>query len=114
MASCLFCEIVAGNVPAQRVHDDPRAIAFMDIRPQAPTHLIVIPKAHIARVSDLSEGQAALMGHVISVANHLARQAGLSDGGYRLVINCGPSGGQTVYHLHVHLLGGRTMHWPPG
>ena len=114
MESCVFCEIVAERIPAKRVYEDPHAIAFADIRPQAPTHLIIIPKQHVARTLDLTEAQAGLMGHLIRLANELARREAIADDGFRLVINCGPAGGQTVYHLHVHLLGGRAMHWPPG
>ena len=114
MEACLFCNIVAARIPATRVYDDADTLAFADIRPQAPTHLIVIPKSHIPRVVDVAESQERTMGHLIGVANELARRHGLAESGFRLVINCGPSGGQTVYHLHVHLLGGRAMHWPPG
>lgn len=114
MEACLFCDIAAARIPATRVHDDADVLAFADIRPQAPTHLVIIPKLHIPRVADLTESQEGMMGHLIRVASDLARRHGLAEHGFRLVINCGPAGGQTVYHLHVHLLGGRAMHWPPG
>ena len=114
MEQCLFCGVASGSIPATRVYEDTQTLAFADIRPQAPTHVIVIPKTHIPRVSDLTEAHEPLMGHLVRVANDVARTRGIADEGYRLVINCGPSGGQTVYHLHVHLIGGRTMHWPPG
>lgn len=114
MESCLFCRIVEGSVPAHRVFEDAHTLAFTDIKPQAPTHLVIIPKEHIPRVADLSAAQEPLMGRLIGAANALARAQGLADDGYRLVVNCGPAGGQTVHHLHIHLLGGRAMHWPPG
>lgn len=114
MASCVFCQIVAGSVTSQRIYEDAQAMAFMDIRPQAPTHVILIPKQHIPTVLDLSQPQQLLIGHLVLVANELARSQGVAEQGFRVVINCGPAGGQTVDHLHLHLLGGRTMHWPPG
>jgi histidine triad (HIT) family protein len=110
---CLFCKIVAGTIPAKRLYEDEQVLAFADISPQAPVHLLVIPKRHIASVAHTAPEDAALLGHLLSTAAELARSQGL-DGGYRLVINTGPNGGQTVDHLHVHLLGGRPMHWPPG
>src|SRR3989338_4146248 len=113
MESCLFCRIVAGEVPATRVQEDAQTLAFADIRPQAPTHLIIVPKRHVASALDITADEEPLMGHLIRTAQELARARGLADAGFRLVINCGPAGGQTVYHLHVHLLGGRAMHWPP-
>ena len=114
MDSCLFCRIVEGSIPATRVHEDADTLAFVDIRPQAPTHLIIIPKQHVPRVLDVSDADDRLMGRLIRVANTIARERGCAEEGFRLVVNCGPAGGQTVYHLHVHLLGGRAMHWPPG
>ena len=114
MSDCLFCRIVARQVPAEIVADEPTALAFRDINPQAPTHLLVIPKQHIPRVSDLTEGNAQAATDLILVANRLAKQLGFAENGYRLVINCGPHAGQTVWHLHLHLLGGRAMAWPPG
>ncbi len=112
--NCLFCKIVAGVVPAQRLHEDDLSIAFADIHPQAPTHVLVIPKEHLASTAHAAAAEhRALLGHLLGTAAQLAERLGLVHG-YRLVVNTGPDGGQTVGHLHVHLLGGRPMHWPPG
>ena len=110
---CLFCKIVAGAIPVERVYEDDVCLAFPDIHPQAPTHLLLIPKAHLASHAHSTADHAAVLGHLMTVVGDLARSQHL-DRGYRLVINTGPDGGQTVDHLHVHLLGGRPMHWPPG
>ena len=110
---CLFCRIVAGDIPSTRLHDDALVIAIRDIDPQAPSHVLVLPKAHIASAADLTDADGPLLGRLFEVAATLARQEGL-DGGWRLVTNVGDDGGQTVDHLHVHLLGGRPMTWPPG
>jgi len=112
-ADCLFCKIVAGAIPAKRIYEDDLALAFADINPQAPTHLLVIPKLHIASTAHVEESHAPLLGYLLAKAAHIAREAGLSNG-YRMVINNGDDGGQTVAHLHVHILGGRRMNWPPG
>jgi len=112
-ADCLFCKIVAGAIPAKRIYEDDLALAFADINPQAPTHLLVIPKLHVASTAHVEESHAPLLGHLLAKAAHIAREAGLSNG-YRMVINNGDDGGQTVAHLHVHILGGRRMNWPPG
>ncbi len=112
-ADCLFCRIVAGTIPATKVHEDELIVAIRDINPQAPTHLLLMPVTHIGSAADLTERDAPLLGHLFAVAADLARSEGL-DGGWRLVSNVGPDGGQTVDHLHVHLLGGRSMTWPPG
>lgn len=112
-ADCLFCKIVSGSIPATRVFEDEQSLAFADINPQAPTHLLVIPKRHIASTAQASAEDAALLGHLVVVAAELARSKGLA-GGYRVVVNTGDDGGQTVHHLHLHLLGGRHMTWPPG
>ena len=112
-ADCLFCRIIGGEIPATKVHQDDLVVAIRDINPQAPTHLLLMPVAHIASAADLSEADAPLLGRLFAVAAELARAEGL-DGGSRLVSNVGPDGGQTVDHLHVHLLGGRSMTWPPG
>jgi histidine triad (HIT) family protein len=110
---CLFCKIVAGTIPAKRVYEDDLSLCFADIHPQAPTHLLIIPKQHIASQAHAEAEQAPLLGHLMVTAANIARTLGL-DGGYRVVINTGPDGGQTVDHLHLHLLGGRAMSWPPG
>jgi histidine triad (HIT) family protein len=112
-ADCLFCRIVAGGIPATRIHEDDLVIAIRDISPQAPTHVLVIPVRHIRSAAELTEDDGPLLGRLFSVAAALARADGL-DGGWRLVTNVGPDGGQSVDHLHVHLLGGRRMAWPPG
>lgn len=114
MASCLFCRIVQGDVPSTRVHEDERALAFLDIRPQAPIHIVVIPKIHLDRLADATDAHRDLLGHLMQVAAGVARDRGLAERGYRLVVNNGPDGGQTVDHLHLHLLGGRALGWPPG
>lgn len=110
---CLFCRIVAGEIPATKVHEDELVIAIRDINPQAPTHVLVMPKRHVVSAADLTESDAPLLSRLFSVAADIARSEGL-DGGWRLVANVGPDGGQTVDHLHFHLLGGRRMTWPPG
>ncbi|MDH5527267.1 MAG: histidine triad nucleotide-binding protein [Nitrospirota bacterium] len=112
MKDCLFCKIVRGEIPANKVHEDERAIAFEDIGPQAPTHTLVIPKEHLSDQRGIDESRAELMGHLIRVANQVADKKGLKS--FRTVINTGAQAGQTVFHLHVHLLGGRPMNWPPG
>jgi len=112
-SDCLFCKIVAGSIPAKRVYEDELCLCFADIHPQAPTHLLIIPKEHIASQAQAQETHAALLGHLMGTAASIARSEKL-DRGYRVVINTGPDGGQTVDHLHLHLLGGRHMGWPPG
>jgi histidine triad (HIT) family protein len=112
-SDCLFCKIVCGSIPAKRVFEDDLCLCFADIHPQAPTHLLVIPKEHIASQAHTETTHAALLGHLMAKAAEIARSSGLSRG-YRVVINTGPDGGQTVDHLHLHLLGGRPMSWPPG
>jgi histidine triad (HIT) family protein len=112
-ADCLFCKIVAGEIPAKHVYEDELSLCFADINPQAPTHLLIIPKEHIASQAHAQEEHTALLGHLLATAAEVAQKAGL-DRGYRVVINTGEDGGQTVDHLHLHLLGGRHMNWPPG
>ena len=112
-SDCLFCKIVSGAIPSTRVFEDEQSLAFADIHPQAPTHLLIIPKEHLTSLAHAAGDHAALLGHLVFVATELARSQGLAKG-YRLVVNTGDDGGQTVHHLHVHLLGGRQMHWPPG
>jgi histidine triad (HIT) family protein len=111
--SCLFCRIVAGEIPATVVHEGPRTLAFRDLNPQAPTHVLVIPKEHHANAADLASVDPSYAGEVLAAAAEVARQEGLT-GGYRLVTNTGGDAGQSVDHLHVHLLGGRSLSWPPG
>jgi histidine triad (HIT) family protein len=111
---CLFCRIVAGEVPADAVYQDDRSMAFRDINPQAPTHLLVIPRDHIESLDDASQKDESLLGHLLRVAARVANEQGLSEGGYRTVINTGAGAGQSVFHLHLHVLGGRQLTWPPG
>ena len=106
---CIFCQIVAGKVPSQILYQDEEIIAFPDINPLAPTHLIIIPRRHILSLAHLTEAESPLVGHMVNVANQLAKREGIIEGGYRLVINCGEQGGQLVPHLHMHLLGGRRL-----
>lgn len=111
---CVFCNIIAGTEPAAEVYSDDMVYAFRDIRPIAPTHVLVIPRRHIPRIIDADGEEAALMARMFHVAHEVARQEGLADDGYRCVINCGHHGLQTIYHLHLHVIGGRPMKWPPG
>jgi len=110
---CLFCKIVAGQIPANRVFEDELCVIFPDIRPQAPTHLLIVPREHISSQAKALAGHKPLLGHLLAAAASAAREHKL-DNGYRVVINTGDDGGQTVHHLHLHLLGGRPMGWPPG
>ncbi len=112
--NCLFCNIAAGTIPAKIVHEDEQVVAFADIDPKAPVHILIIPRKHIASINDISLEDNELIGHIHQVAVQLARRFGIADDGFRLVNNCNDAGGQTVYHIHFHLLGGRTMEWPPG
>lgn len=114
VADCLFCRIVAGTLPATRLHDDELVLAFRDIAPKAPTHVLVIPRRHIPSALDLVEADGPLLGRMFAVAAELARSEGIADDGYRLVSNVGSWGGQSVDHLHLHLMGGRAFSWPPG
>ncbi len=112
-SSCIFRQIIAGERPATKVYENETVCAFRDINPQAPTHILIVPKKHIPRLADVAAEDAALMGEVLFAAKVVAEQEGIGDG-FRLVINNGARAGQSVYHLHVHLLGGRSLRWPPG
>lgn len=114
MSDCLFCSIAAREIPAQLVHEDDLVVAFRDINPQAPTHVLVIPREHIRSVADLTRAHDPLWAALIHVSQQLAAAEGIAENGYRLVTNIGRDAGQTVDHLHLHLLGGRPMSWPPG
>jgi histidine triad (HIT) family protein len=114
VANCLFCKIAAGEIPAAFVHQDEHLIAFKDINPQAPMHVLVVPRRHIATMNDLSESDDQLVGEMIRRAAAIARAHGHADRGYRTVFNCNPDAGQTVFHIHLHVIGGRGMAWPPG
>ena len=111
---CLFCRIAAGTIPSDIVHQDDLIVAFRDIAPRAPTHILLIPRRHIPSAAELTEADGPLLGRLFGVAADLARSAGIAHDGYRLVSNVGRWGGQTVDHLHVHLMGGRAFDWPPG
>jgi histidine triad (HIT) family protein len=111
---CLFCGIADGDIPSTQVHADDVVVAFRDIAPRAPVHVLVIPREHIASAADLTEDHAALMGRLFATAAEIARSEGIAEGGYRVVTNVGPDGGQTVNHLHLHVMGGRAFTWPPG
>ena len=113
MTDCLFCKIIAGRVPSKKVYEDEKAYAFEDINPQAPTHVLVIPKKHIADIKEATDADAEIIGYLNLVAGRIARERELKHG-YRTVYNVGPDAGQSVFHLHLHLLGGRKMSWPPG
>jgi histidine triad (HIT) family protein len=111
---CLFCRIVAGEIPSTIVHSDDQVIAIRDVAPRAPTHILVMPRQHIASAADLTDDHGPLVGRLFAAAADVARAEGIADAGYRLVVNVGRWGGQTVDHLHVHLMGGRAFDWPPG
>ena len=114
MSECLFCRVVRRQVPAEIVAEENDVVAFKDINPQAPTHLLVVPRLHISTLAELTQTTAQVMASALVMANQLAQRYGIAETGYRLVINCGPQAGQSVWHVHLHLLGGRPMKWPPG
>ena len=114
MADCLFCKIAAGDIPSNKLFEDDQLLAFYDIDPQAPVHFLVIPKKHIDSAAVLTEDDAALLGHIYAVIAQLAARLGIAENGYRVVTNVGADGGQTVKHLHFHVLAGRSLAWPPG
>jgi histidine triad (HIT) family protein len=112
--SCLFCRIVSGEIPASKVYEDDELVAFNDINPQAPLHVLVVPKRHIATLNDLGEGDEGLVGALVRRAAAIAKAGGYAERGYRTVFNCNPEAGQTVFHVHLHVLAGRVQGWPPG
>ena len=112
--TCLFCRIIAGEIPSSKVYEDERLVAFNDINPQAPTHVLVVPRVHIATLNDLDPAHDALVGEMVRRAGAIAAGRGHAAGGYRTVFNCNADAGQTVFHIHLHLLGGRGLGWPPG
>ena len=112
--SCLFCRIIAGNIPGDFVHQDERCVAIRDINPQAPTHVLVIPREHLESLDDASQKDESLLGHLLRVGARIANDFGHGEDGYRTVINTGAGAGQSVFHLHVHVLAGRPLGWPPG
>jgi histidine triad (HIT) family protein len=114
MADCLFCKLAAGEIPAEKVKEADDWIAFRDISPQAPTHILIIPREHIATLNDIAPGNDALLGKLFLAAKQIAAEEGIAESGYRAVVNCNADAGQAVFHIHMHLLGGREMGWPPG
>jgi len=114
MSDCLFCAVAEGKIKANIVYQDDVVVAFKDINPQAPVHLLIVPRRHVAGVLDLKAADGAVIGHIFEVAGRLAREQGIADGGFRVVVNSGADAGQSVFHLHYHLLGGRRLTWPPG
>lgn len=114
MKDCLFCKMVRGEIQPDKVYEDDEVLAFRDINPQAPVHILIIPKQHISTLNELDEGHARLMGRLYLVAKDIAARHGFAEAGYRTLVNCNVDGGQTVFHLHLHLLAGRPMRWPPG
>ena len=112
--TCLFCRVIAGEIPSTPVYADDRLVAFTDINPQAPTHVLIVPREHIATLNDLDPAHDALVGEMVRRAAAIAAERGHADGGYRTVFNCQADAGQTVFHIHLHLLGGRRLGWPPG
>ena len=114
MSDCLFCKLVAGQIPAAIVHQNDHVVAFKDITPQAPTHVLIVPRRHIASLNDLGPEGDALVGEMVRTAAAIAKEHGHAERGYRTVFNCNADAGQAVFHLHLHLLGGRKMTWPPG
>src|ERR1043166_2283771 len=114
MTDCLFCKIVKREIPGSIVYEDERVLAFNDINPQAPTHVLIVPKRHIPSLSDLAPDDDALVGELVRRAAAIAKARGIANGGFRTVFNTNRDAGQTVFHIHLHLLGGRSLHWPPG
>lgn len=114
MESCVFCKIVSGDIPSEKVYEDDDLLAFEDLSPAAPVHVLIIPKKHMSTLRDIGEADRELIGAIFVAANKIAVEKGLAEEGFRIVANCGENGGQTVFHVHYHLLGGRRMEWPPG
>ena len=114
MSDCLFCKIIDGSIAAKRVYEDDYVIAFEDLNPQAPLHVLIIPRKHISSINDIQSEDTEVIGRLYLAAKKIARQEEVADDGYRVVVNCGKAAGQTVFHLHMHLLAGRSLSWPPG
>ncbi len=114
MTDCLFCKILDGDIPADIVYESDTAIAFRDINPQAPTHVLIIPRQHISTINDISAADHALVGTLFTAAQEIAADEGIAESGYRVVMNCNEGAGQSVFHIHLHMLGGRGLDWPPG
>lgn len=114
MENCIFCKIVKGEIPSSKVYEDDKVLAFKDITPEAPVHVLVIPKEHIESANFIDESNAAIVAHIFKVIKQITKELNIAETGYRVVNNCGEQGGQTVKHLHFHVLGGRDLKWPPG
>lgn len=114
MKDCIFCKIISGDIPSNKIYEDDKVYAFNDINPEAPVHFLVIPKEHIESANALNENNVDIVAHIFKVINKLVVELGIAEKGYRIVNNCGEDGGQTVKHLHFHVLGGRSLQWPPG
>ncbi len=114
MSDCIFCKIVSGDIPGDVMYEDDNVLAFRDLSPQAPVHFLVIPKKHISTINDIEDADTLLMGQLFQAAKQLAAQEGMDESGYRCVMNCNDDGGQTVHHIHLHVMGKRQMTWPPG
>lgn len=114
MENCIFCSIIEGKIPCDKVYEDELVLVFKDINPEAPIHLLIIPKVHIGSINELEEENIELIGHIFMVSKKLSKELGIAEGGYRVVTNCGKDGGQSVHHIHFHMLGGRSLNWPPG
>ncbi|MEQ8156299.1 MAG: histidine triad nucleotide-binding protein [Clostridiaceae bacterium] len=114
MGNCIFCKIINGEIPSKKIYEDDKVLAFYDISPEAPVHFLVIPKEHVASTYELKENNVSIVAHIFTVINKIVSDLGIAEKGYRVVTNCGEDGGQTVSHLHFHVLGGRNLKWPPG
>ncbi|EKY22734.1 histidine triad domain protein [Clostridium celatum DSM 1785] len=114
MGDCIFCKIVAGEIPSKKIYEDDKVLAFYDISPEAPVHFLVVPKEHIVSANDITEENCSIVSHIFLVINKIVRDLNISENGYRIVNNCGTDGGQTVNHIHFHVLGARELKWPPG
>jgi len=114
MGDCIFCKIIAGEIPSKKIYEDDKVLAFYDISPAAPVHFLVIPKEHISSANELTEENSEIVSHIFMTINKIVKEIGIADSGYRIVNNCGADGGQTVNHIHFHILGARELKWPPG
>ncbi|ADK13871.1 MULTISPECIES: histidine triad nucleotide-binding protein [Clostridium] len=114
MEECIFCKIIKGEIPSEKIYEDDMVLSFKDIEPAAPVHVLIIPKKHIGSINDLTEDDSKIIAHIYLVAKQIAAKLGIDEKGYRIVTNCGEEAGQTVHHVHFHLLGGRSFAWPPG
>ncbi|KAJ53858.1 histidine triad (HIT) family protein [Clostridium tetanomorphum] len=114
MGNCIFCKIIKGEIPSEKIYEDDLILSFKDINPEAPMHVLIIPKKHISSLNELKEEDSKIISHIFIVAKEIAKKLGIDEKGYRIVTNCGEDGGQTVEHIHFHMLGGRLLQWPPG